>query len=56
MTPLTGNSPPVMVLTYEPNYLPTSFCGVFEVHFTIAILGLWDHNVGNYGGLYSTVD
>ena len=32
---------------YNLEYLPISFCGIFEVHVTSYLLGIWDHNIGN---------
>ena len=41
---------------YEPEYwpeqLPVAFRRQLEVSDTIAILGIWDHNIGNYPGPY----
>ena len=35
-------------VVYRPGHSPTSFRGPFEVSDTIAVLGIWDYNIGNY--------
>ena len=39
---------------YRPKPLPTSLWDVFEALNTVAMLGIWDHNIGSHSyGSYS---